>query len=84
MYDDVAEISGASAESHRLWLMKFLKFASTTLKSKYISFPVGSDLKIILDEYEKVEFPGAIGSMDGTHIRWMRCAYGNYLISFLE
>jgi len=80
LHDDVAELSGASAETHRVCFIKFITFFAENVKDKYINYPTGEYLECVLDQFKKVGFPGAIGSMDGTHIKWLRCPYGKLYI----
>ena len=39
----------------------------------YINIPTGTKLKDVMNVYAKLGFPGAIGSMDVTHVKWERC-----------
>jgi len=73
LHDDVAEISGADAESHRVWFLKFIEYVATRFKEEFISLPDGEEFTRMSDMYERMGFPNCVGSMDATHIHWMSC-----------
>ena len=37
--------------------------------------PDGDDLKNVMEIYSKIGFPGAVGSVDCTHVRWNACPH---------
>ena len=41
--------------------------------SKYVFIPMGNEMKKVNQVYIRIRFPGACGSMDGTHVRWLSC-----------
>lgn len=76
LHDDVAEITGAVKEVHRLAFLKFISFIANELRNEWINVPVDGELRRVLEEYERLGFPGCVGSMDATHIHWARCPTG--------
>lgn len=78
-HDDVAELSGCSKELHRKSFHKLIKYVYSNLKDIYIRYPVNDELEEVLKEYENIGFPGAVGSIDATHVKWFRCPESKYL-----
>ncbi|CAN0140069.1 unnamed protein product [Pylaiella littoralis] len=52
---------------------KFCKHFATEMYDEHIFLPTDENGE--LDRYEKLGFPGAMGSTDVTHIAWGRCPY---------
>lgn len=73
LHDDVAEITGADAETHRKAFLTFIRFTSTHFFQEWISLPEGSEFEQSQKEYSMLGFPNCVGSMDATHLHWMRC-----------
>jgi hypothetical protein len=76
LHDDVAELSGADKETHRKAFLLFINFVSSFMREEWIKIPEGEELEQVLKEYSMLGFPGAVGSMDATHLHWMRCPAG--------
>lgn len=76
LHDDVAEMTGASLELHRQAFVKFISFIAKDFREEWIRVPEGEDLEKVMKEYTLMGFPGAIGSMDATHVHWNRCPSG--------
>lgn len=57
------------------WIFKiFLRNFSMCLKDRVVRPPKeGIELSKVMQVYTKMGFPGAIGSVDATHIRWHMC-----------
>lgn len=70
--DDVVEFSGASIYS--VWSI-FRHFVTNFSKafSSFINMPEGDDLESVLNVYSRLGFPGCVGSIDCTHIKWLGC-----------
>lgn len=75
LHDDVAELSGGSAELHRKCFLSFVSFIARRFFEEWVRMPAEEDLTQNLAEYAQLGFPGCIGSIDATHIRWMRCPF---------
>ena len=71
--DDIVELSRGSDKSVRLFFKTFVVNFSNHFKKDFIRMPTGNDLKKVLDVYQRLGFPGCIGSMDCTHVRWLCC-----------
>ena len=76
LHDDVAEISGADAETHRKAFILFIRFVSSHFREEWIREPEGEELEQVVREFQMMGFPGAVGSMDATHVHWRRCPSG--------
>jgi hypothetical protein len=76
LFDDVAEMSGADESTHRKAFYECIKFIRTRFEAEWIKLPEGEELIKIMKEFELLGFPGCIGSMDATHIHWIRCPAG--------
>jgi hypothetical protein len=76
LHDDVAEMSGADKETHRKAFLIFIRFVADKLAEEWIQVPAGEELDQVVKEYTLMGFPGAVGSMDATHIHWMHCPAG--------
>ena len=76
-FDGVAEVTNVSEETCRLFFHKFCAFWGIDQFENYV-FPPSDDADIanIVGEYEKLGFPGCIGSADVTHIPWDRAPAG--------
>lgn len=48
----------------------------------YVTVPEGNEMKKVMEVYARLGLPGAMGSMDCTHVRWERCPveYTNHCI----
>lgn len=75
IHDDVAEMTGAHAETHRRAFIKLIAAVPKLLYSQWVTIPAGDseELQKILSEYARLGFPNAVGSIDATHIHWARC-----------
>jgi hypothetical protein len=71
--DDLAELSNASGTSVRLIFKTFVTNFAKHFRTSFIRMPTGDELNKVLDIYRRLGFPGCIGSMDCTHVRWLCC-----------
>ena len=80
--DDIAELSdvGESTANHNIF-KTFVREFSKTVLSDYIKFPEGDDLLRSMETYRVLGMPGAIGSVDCTHVRLQRCPTLRWLCS---
>ena len=71
--DDVTECSGISETTMQIF---FHEFCTKFVASYYFDFvkrPENEDLERVMDTYARLGFPGAVGSIDCTHLWWMMC-----------
>ena len=70
--DDIVELSGISKTS--VWSI-FHNFVTNFSKKfeSFINMPEGEDLESVLEVYRRLGFPGCVGSIDCTHVRWWGC-----------
>lgn len=71
--DAISELCGIGESTANAIFHTFVEGCSGKLFSKYVYPPEGAYLRSVKDTYAKMGFPGAIGSMDCTHIRWDKC-----------
>lgn len=75
-FDDLSESTGISEEVVRKFFHKFIEYGSTTLFERYVVAPkTPEDAKQHNYEFEMAGLPGAIGSMDATHVAIEKVAY---------
>lgn len=74
--EDVKEGSGMRRSTILSCFHKFISgMSSEKVLKKFVSPPQGDQLKESLQTFEKLGFPGCIGSIDCTHIRWDHCPH---------
>ena len=58
---------------------KFCEHFATEMYDEHIFLPSdeNGELGRVMEQYEKLGFPGAMGSTDVTHIGWSRCPYNH-------
>ena len=57
----------------------FRKFINGMIEKIYpcfVKFPTGAELDKVMQTYAELGLPGAVGSMDCTHVEWMMCPKG--------
>jgi Plant transposon protein len=63
-----------SISTMQLFFHTFWEKFVVELKDRWIYYPVtAADAANNLAVYARLGFPGAIGSVDCTHVRWLRC-----------
>lgn len=71
--DDLVEMSEASSFIVRHCFKTFILNFAREFKDAFITMPTGEELEKIMAIYARLGFPGALGSMDCTHVRWLVC-----------
>jgi hypothetical protein len=61
---------------------EFCEGVTKNLFDEYVKVPEGDDLEKVIEVYRKLGFPGALGSMDCTHVKWDKCPV--YLQNFCK
>jgi hypothetical protein len=73
-FDGIEEITGASAESHRVFFHDFCKKFASKYYHEYVYLPRNNDeLRSSMSDYSRMGIPGALGSTDCVHVRWDMC-----------
>ena len=73
-FDAIAELSGMSISTMQLFYHTFWEKFVAVFRERWIYYPVTAvDAADNLAVYARLGFPGAIGSVDCTHVRWFRC-----------
>jgi len=76
-FDDLSESTAISEDVIRVFFHKFIEFGSTTLFNRFVIVPsTVEEAQKQSHEYEVAGLPGAIGSMDSTHVLHERVQYG--------
>lgn len=74
LFDAIAELSGMSISTMQLFYHKFWEKFVTVFRARWIYYPTtAAEAVDNLAVYARLGFPGAIGSVDCTHVRWFRC-----------
>jgi hypothetical protein len=72
--DDIAELSNVGESTANYILKTFVREFNKPFLSDYVKFPEGDDLLRTMETYRVLGMPGAIGSVDCTHVRLQRCS----------
>ena len=72
-FDDVAEPSGVSETHCTSIFVEFVVNFTSYFKEEFVRLPDPNELKLQMDVYAALGFPGCVGSCDCTHIRWWQC-----------
>ena len=72
-FDDVSEFSDMGESTALHVFTKFVLSFTYKFGKEFIKIPEGEDLKKVMDIYAKLGFPGCIGSIDETHLKWAMC-----------
>ena len=70
--DTVSMLTGMSITSVRASVRRFCLGVVTDLHHVHVRLPVGEELKEVMAQYRRKGFPGAMGSVDVTHVYWDR------------
>ena len=71
--DTISELSAIGESTCNNIFRKFVVNFAKHFFESYVNFPEGDELKRVMEVYRQLGFPGACGSMDGTHVRWFSC-----------
>lgn len=75
-FDDLSESTAISEEVIRVFFHKFIEFGATTLYERWVVLPTTvEEAQKQSHEFEVAGMPGAIGSMDATHVVVDRVKY---------
>jgi Plant transposon protein len=71
--DSVYEVSGVPASTCNYLFRQFVSGMRIHYFNDMVYFPRGEELRRVMEVYRLLGFPGAAGSMDGTHCYWAMC-----------
>jgi hypothetical protein len=71
--DACAELSFVGESTCHTIFKQFVKNYSANFYSEYVNYPTGDDLMNIMETYRRLGFPGCVGSIDCTHVKWSAC-----------
>jgi len=72
--DDCNELSSIGLSTCHDIFKRFVKLFSSAFYEDYVFIPRGSHLLDVMEVYRRLGFPGCIGSIDCTHVKWSACA----------
>lgn len=71
--DDMSEMSKVKPSTCNHIFKTFVKNMAAKMFPVYVTPPKDDHLRRVLDTYARLGFPGAVGSVDCTHIFWDKC-----------
>ncbi|CAN0330784.1 unnamed protein product, partial [Hapterophycus canaliculatus] len=76
-FASIYQMSWMSAALVQAIFHKFCKHFANEMYDEHIYLPTeeNGELDRVMGQYEKLGFPGAMGSTDVTHVAWSRCPY---------
>jgi hypothetical protein len=74
-FDDLYDGSGIHENTHRTFFIKFCDHLVSELYNDFIYIPEDEDLSLVNQIYQKLGFPGCVGSVDVVHIWWDMCPF---------
>lgn len=74
-FADVANFSLMSRTTAEQSFHRFCHCFAAGLWRTWIRLPEGEDLRRVESTYRSLGYPGAVGSIDCTHVPWERCAF---------
>lgn len=75
VFADIYHMSFISYQTVATTFHSFCKYFAEEMYDEYIYLPTGNFLTKVMEQYERIGFPGAVGSTDVTHIYWSMCPY---------
>lgn len=72
--DECEELSFVSESTCHYIFKKFVTNYSKHFYDQYVKCPVGNDLLKVMEVYRRLGFPGCVGSIDCTHVKWSMCS----------
>ncbi|CAB1104922.1 unnamed protein product [Ectocarpus sp. CCAP 1310/34] len=75
VFADIYHMSFISFQTVASTFHRFCKYFAAELYDEYVYLPTGEDLRKVMEQYDRIGFPGAVGSTDVTHIYWGMCPY---------
>jgi len=74
VFEEVAEACLMGTETLRAFFHLFVVRFSKAFSSRFIRAPaIASEVQEASDLYARLGFPGCVGSIDCTHVRWVKC-----------
>jgi hypothetical protein len=67
--------TGIDEDTIREFFHTFMDWMVQRFYAEFITVPYDEQLAFVVSDYEKIGFPGAVGSVDCVHIPWDRCPY---------
>ena len=73
-FDAIAELSGMSEQTAQNFFHKFWRRFVDEFKDQWIKYPTtAEEAKQSLEDYAALGYPGAVASVDVTHVGWAMC-----------
>ena len=75
-WEHISDLNGISITQNRDFFDAFIEWGHKKAR-QHIKLPEhSSDIQAVMGQYERLHFPGCIGSMDGVHFWWNGCPAG--------
>jgi hypothetical protein len=71
--DDCAELSFVGESTCHTIFKQFVTAYSDIFYPIYVAFPRGEEMNDVMETYRRLGFPGCVGSIDCTHVKWAAC-----------
>ena len=71
--DDIAEAAEIGESTANTIFRQFIDGMCKHVFASVVKPPMGDGLQAVVDTYAKLGLPGCVGSMDCTHVRWIKC-----------
>ena len=75
--DSISELSFIGESTINAIFKALLKQFLEALYGVYVRPPEGEELLVVIKRYRRLGSPGAIGSVDCTHEKWLMCSKDN-------
>lgn len=71
--DDMVEFAHYSKTAIQKAFTDFTNNVALRLFPHYVKYPEGAEMKKMMETFASLGFPGCVGSVDCTHVRWDQC-----------
>lgn len=83
-FDAIAELSGMSIQTMHGFFHDFMDHFVEEFKDDWITYPkTAEEASDNLEHYKRLGFPGAVGSVDCTHVWYSMCPAGKAFIKVI-
>lgn len=77
-FDGIEELNDISLDKNNKFFKEFVQWFAKTKYKEAVKFPeTAEEINHVLCQYEKVGFPGCLGSIDCVHVPWDCCPAGH-------
>jgi hypothetical protein len=77
-FRQIPTLTNIGATDHSNFLLKFVDYM-WTIRGEFIHLPRDAgELRTVMNRYEEMGLPGAMGSVDVVHVKWSNCPKGDF------